>query len=213
MADTVTYRPVTPLVCPQCHALWLFWPKEQSGGPHDSLNLRSPTACHYCERADPNQLERLGRFEATTSVPSPIAGLFATDAMALFLNRQLSDADLSQAEVDSLRTALQAMFDVFEISPPIQRSVLTAIIDELGRAVRKFPTWPSDPLHAVAVLGEEFGELTKAALQHTYEPHKASRDDVRTEAIQTAAMALRFVLSLGDYAYQAGHQHEQKGGA
>lgn len=72
MADTVTYRPVTPLVCPQCHALWLFWPKEQSGGPHDSLNLRSPTACHYCERADPNQLERLGRFEATAPVEAPV---------------------------------------------------------------------------------------------------------------------------------------------
>lgn len=44
--------------------------------------------------------------------------------------------------------------------------------DEMARAVAKFPTWPTDPFHALAVLGEEFGELTKAVLQHTYEPHK-----------------------------------------
>ena len=35
------------------------------------------------------------------------------------------------------------------------------ITAELARAVKKFPTWPTDPLHALAVLGEEFGELTK----------------------------------------------------
>lgn len=90
---------------------------------------------------------------------------------------------------------------------------VTLILEELRRAVTKFPTWPTDPLHAVAVLGEEFGELTKAALQTTYEPHKSSVADVRIEAIQTAAMALRFVLSLDKYKYAAGEQHEQEGGA
>ena len=33
----------------------------------------------------------------------------------------------------------------------------TAIYEELDRAIAKFPTWPTDPLHALAVLGEEFG--------------------------------------------------------
>jgi hypothetical protein len=42
-----------------------------------------------------------------------------------------------------------------------------------------------------------------------YEPHKSTRDDVRTEAIQTAAMALRFLLSLDTYEYTRGKQHEQ----
>lgn len=83
------------------------------------------------------------------------------------------------------------------------------ILEELRRAVSKFPTWPTDPLHAIAVLGEEFGELTKATLQTTYEPHKSNRDDVRTEAIQTAAMALRFVISLDRYEYAHCTQHEQ----
>ncbi len=83
---------------------------------------------------------------------------------------------------------------------------------ELQRAVAKFPTWPTDPFHALAVLGEEFGELTKAVLQHTYEPHKGVRPrDVRTEAIQTAAMALRWAMSLPVYEYRKAPQHTQGG--
>lgn len=80
---------------------------------------------------------------------------------------------------------------------------------EVDRATEKFPTWPTDPLHAVAVLGEEFGELTKATLQAVYEPHKSSMADVRAEAIQCAAMALRFIMSLDQYELTQGHQHLQ----
>lgn len=84
-----------------------------------------------------------------------------------------------------------------------------AVKEELEKAVRKFPTWPTDPLHAVAVLGEEFGELTKAVLQMTYEPHKTSHAEVVIEAIQTAAMSLRFLRSLGRYEYAKSEQHSQ----
>ncbi len=80
---------------------------------------------------------------------------------------------------------------------------------EVARATAKFPTWPTDPLHALAVLGEEFGELTKAMLQLTYEPHKTSPEEVRAEAIQTAAMALRLAMSLDRYEYRACPQHAQ----
>ena len=81
---------------------------------------------------------------------------------------------------------------------------------ELARAVAKFPTWPTDPFHALAVLGEEFGELTKAVLQHTYEPHKGvTPQDIRDEAIQTAAMALRWAMSLPCYTYRKAPQHSQ----
>jgi NTP pyrophosphatase (non-canonical NTP hydrolase) len=81
---------------------------------------------------------------------------------------------------------------------------------ELARAVKKFPTWPTDPFHALAVLGEEFGELTKAMLQHAYEPHKGiTQQDIRDEAIQTAAMALRLAVSLPIYAYRKSPQHSQ----
>lgn len=88
-------------------------------------------------------------------------------------------------------------------------AVLSAVWTELSAALEKFPTWPTDPLHALAVLGEEFGELTKDVLQMTYEPGKTSAENVRKEAIQTAAMALRFVASLDTYIYKAGEQHRQ----
>lgn len=83
------------------------------------------------------------------------------------------------------------------------------IAAEVSRAMAKFPTWPTDPLHALAVLGEEFGELTKEMLQSVYEPHKSSQEMVRKEAIQTAAMALRLVASLHRYDYRPGPQHAQ----
>lgn len=83
------------------------------------------------------------------------------------------------------------------------------ILDEVARATHKFPTWPTDPLHAIAVLGEEFGELTKAVLQTTYEPHKVKDGELHMEAIQTAAMALRFVTSLSSYEFTRCDQHSQ----
>lgn len=89
--------------------------------------------------------------------------------------------------------------------------MLEVVIAELERATAKFPTWPTDPLHALAVLGEEYGELTKAMVQLTYEPHKTSPEEVRTEAIQTAAMALRLAMSLETYQYTPGAQHSQCG--
>lgn len=97
-----------------------------------------------------------------------------------------------------------------EKTPYTADDIIGGVYSELTRAVAKFPTWPTDPLHAVAVLGEEFGELTQAVLQMTYEPGKSSAEDVRREAIQTAAMALRFVASLDEYIYKAGEQHRQE---
>lgn len=88
--------------------------------------------------------------------------------------------------------------------------VLSAVWIELSAALQKFPSWPTDPLHAVAVIGEEFGELTKDVLQMAYEPGKTNAENVRKEAIQTAAMALRFVASLDAYIYKAGEQHRQE---
>lgn len=83
-------------------------------------------------------------------------------------------------------------------------------VAEVSRAMVKFPTWPTDPFHALAVVGEEFGELQKAVLQHSYETHKSVLlSDIRDEAIQLAAMALRFVVSLAAYRHAAGEQHDQ----
>lgn len=97
-----------------------------------------------------------------------------------------------------------------ELNVRTPHATMSAVFGELQRALEKFPTWPTDPLHALAVLGEEFGELTKDVLQMTYEPGKTNAENVRKEAIQTAAMALRFVDSLDAYIYKAGEQHRQK---
>lgn len=89
------------------------------------------------------------------------------------------------------------------------QSIIDEVTKELTVATEKFPTWPTDPLHAVGVVGEESGELYKAVLQQVYEPHKNKPDDVRKEAIQTAAMAIRFIASLDAYNWSPGLQHSQ----
>ena len=87
---------------------------------------------------------------------------------------------------------------------------MSAVVREVQLALAKFPTWPTDPFHAYGVLSEEHGELAKALVQHTYEPHKGvTLADIRMEAIQTAAMAIRFLASLDHYDFREGHQHQQ----
>lgn len=89
---------------------------------------------------------------------------------------------------------------------------LNATRNEIGKAFAKFPTWPSDPFHAYGVLAEEFGELGKAIVQHVYEPHRTDFAEVRKEAEQCAAMAIRFLASLDRYDFDPCHQHEQGNG-
>ena len=92
--------------------------------------------------------------------------------------------------------------------PDEKPTIINEILDELNRAITKFPTWPTDPLHASAILGEEAGELDKALLEYIYEG-KGSIREIRKEAIQTAAMAIRFLNSIGVYEYTRSKQHTQ----
>lgn len=87
--------------------------------------------------------------------------------------------------------------------------IFKSITNELERAHQKFPRWPDDPLHAVGVVNEEVGELSKAVLQQVYEPTKNPADAVRKEAVQAAAMLVRFIASLDAYDWSEGDQHEQ----
>lgn len=84
-----------------------------------------------------------------------------------------------------------------------------AVEQELKKATEKFPQWPDQGLHALAILGEEFGELNKAMLQMTYEPNLVTPEHVKKEAIQTAAMAIRLIMSLPEYEYRKCSQHYQ----
>lgn len=65
---------------------------------------------------------------------------------------------------------------------------------EIQRAERKFPTWPIDIIHGVAIMMEEAGEATQKSVQHVYE--SIPLEDLEKELIHTAAMAMRMWISL-----------------
>ncbi len=87
--------------------------------------------------------------------------------------------------------------------------VMKEVEAEMQRATAKFPTWPTDPLHVLAVLGEEFGELMKNMLQLHHEPHKITRENVRGGAIRVVTMALWLAMSLDAHEYRHEPQHSQ----
>ena len=72
------------------------------------------------------------------------------------------------------------------------------ITAELKRAKAQHPLWPTDPIHAAAIVGEESGELTQASLDYTYDPNRA-RSTMLEEAVQVGAMAIRFLENIGMY--------------
>ena len=93
------------------------------------------------------------------------------------------------------------------------------VAKELDNARAKFPQWPTDPLHAVAILNEEVGELNRAILQAVYEAELHTNgqasdmlDAVKEEAVQVAAMAYRFLASIDEYRYVPSKQHMQNAG-
>ena len=93
-------------------------------------------------------------------------------------------------------------------------TIIEEVLAEVHRARDKFPNWPNDPLHAAAIVAEECGELQRAVLTYMYEPWKWSTpDDVRDEAIQTAAMCIRFLTSYDKYVWNQSTQHGQANGA
>lgn len=85
-------------------------------------------------------------------------------------------------------------------------SFLDEVLAELAKAKVHHPAWPTDPIHAAAILGEEYGEMTKALVECIYEHPKSTTDDIRKEAIQTAAMALRWIENFDHYKFQFGER-------
>ncbi len=75
--------------------------------------------------------------------------------------------------------------------------IMAEISNELERAEKKFPYWPKDSIHASAIINEEAGELIRAALQYHYESGEIS--ELKKEAIQCAAMCVRFLKNFQSY--------------
>lgn len=68
------------------------------------------------------------------------------------------------------------------------------IVDELFKAEKKHPHWPTDILHQIAIVNEESGEATRAALHFHYEG--GPKEELRKELIQTAAMCYRMLQNI-----------------
>jgi NTP pyrophosphatase (non-canonical NTP hydrolase) len=73
-----------------------------------------------------------------------------------------------------------------------ENEVIEAIRAELAKARKKFPRWPTTAVKSAAIVCEESGELIRAALQHEDENGMLTACD--KEAIQTAAMCVRFLM-------------------
>jgi hypothetical protein len=85
----------------------------------------------------------------------------------------------------------------------MEDSIRQEIETELTKAKDKYPWWPMDAIHAASIVSEESGELTQAANDHVFdEMNHHGKDTIRRmkkEAIQTAAMAIRFLENMGAY--------------
>ena len=73
-------------------------------------------------------------------------------------------------------------------------AILGLVMAEIDRAEKLHPVWPTDLVKAAAIPVEEAGELLKAVNDHD-EKH-TSRQSIITEAVHTAASAIRFLKNL-----------------
>jgi hypothetical protein len=75
-----------------------------------------------------------------------------------------------------------------------KEEIIEDIFNELKRAESIHPGWPTDLIHGAVIVGEESGELLQAAFDVYY--GNGNLDYVYEEAVQTAAMAIRFLFNL-----------------
>jgi len=73
-------------------------------------------------------------------------------------------------------------------------NILTAILFEIESAESKYPIWPECHIRRAAIVAEEAGELIREA--NLLSEGKGNIENLKTEAIQTAATAIRFLKLL-----------------
>lgn len=74
--------------------------------------------------------------------------------------------------------------------------IMIEVGDEVLSAMERYPWWPTDIVHAAAIAAEEAGEVTKGVNNHYWDQGKDSLHEIRKEAIQAAAMYVRFIHNL-----------------
>ena len=86
------------------------------------------------------------------------------------------------------------------LSDPETVRAVVAVLLEMERAKSKWPNWPAgDIVHAAGILAGEAGECLKAANHYREGRQTDGKDSMfaaECEAIQTGAMALRFLVNL-----------------
>lgn len=86
-----------------------------------------------------------------------------------------------------------------DVPVPVSSTKIDALLAVLGERQRQDQKWGvqnHDPLTYLAILMEEVGEATQAALQLRFGGDKGSVDHLREELVQTAAVALACVECL-----------------
>ena len=113
---------------------------------------------------------------------------------------QLVGNSWERVEADSFDDALIKARAVTQATKPSHTQVYSAILSditqELLRAEELHPSWPSDPVHAVAILVEEVGEAMREAIDIKLANKDAAKARLDTELVQAGAMCLRALLNL-----------------
>lgn len=78
-------------------------------------------------------------------------------------------------------------------------SAMSEVLRALVLAEKRHPGWPKDMLYAAAIVAEEAGELIQAALDFEAYVGPHNTTNMREEAAQTAAVALRFLIGLDEH--------------
>lgn len=78
-----------------------------------------------------------------------------------------------------------------------QADIVGEILTELERAETIHPNWPTDPIHAAAIMMEEAGEVVKAVNDSVEKG--SDTENCKTEAIHAAAMCIRFLKNISTY--------------
>jgi uncharacterized protein YicC (UPF0701 family) len=91
-----------------------------------------------------------------------------------------------------------------QVQEQMALDAMTRIATEWKRASKLHPVWPTDVIHAAAILAEEAGETVQAALDLHYKAKTDSElseawEHLREEATQTGAMAVRILTAIGSY--------------
>jgi hypothetical protein len=112
---------------------------------------------------------------------------------------EMYDSQNIQGRLHEARCEHRRRQEKLPAQPGSREHAMARIEWELMQAIRKHPFWPTDLVHAAAIVTEEKGELDQSALDCTY--HNGSVDSMAEEAEHIGAMAVRFLMHLyaGDY--------------